>query len=459
VQQQRQKVVYPKDRSFEIPSKMKIVSSFLLLGALALSAPVIAQSIHDEAMSIPDSERQSTGSCGGLRAQRKEISDLSNTEWNNYVRALNGLRRNGVYAKYVRSHSDNADLSHNGCYFLPWHREYLYSFERELNKIVPGVSLPYWDWTRVVSGQRINRAFANDPVWKSRMGGANGNGPIPNAPFKGWSAGGQTCRRGFTTGRGNIGGDGQRNNFISSEDVGVVVRGQDSFANFTVFLELAHNAPHIAIGQTMGAVPTSPLDPMFWSHHAQIDRIYRSWQLAGSGNSFGGTWNGGSCTTSRSMTPFRKTVSAILSNTSPCTRYVPSSSAGPTSRPTTAGGRSAVQTSSNAMTFSSSAEKNTYLATVAQKKRSQPSAYKAEVLAGLDKIESMQRASRAFKMPEDQIKQGLQFYRTLLLKRGVDVVGDASIGSMNVQAIAAQGKVQAGNALSVGSPSSQRILA
>jgi hypothetical protein len=76
-------------------------------------------------------------------------------------------------------------------------------------------------------------------------------------------------------------------------------------------------------------------------------------------------------------------------------------------------------------------------------------------MAGLEKVESMQRTSRAFKMPEDQIKQGIQFYRTLLLKRGVDVVGDASIASMNTQAIAAQGKVQAASVLSGDSPSSQ----
>jgi Common central domain of tyrosinase len=226
---------------------MQIVSWFLLLGALVLSAPVLAQSIRDEGSSTSDFVRQSAASCGRFRTQRKEISDLSDTEWNNYVRALKGIRRNGVYAKYVRVHRDNAVLAHNGCYFLPWHREYLYSFERELKKIVPGVSLPYWDWTRVVSGQRINLAFATDPVWKSRMGGASGNGPIPNAPFKGWSAGGETCTRRFTTGSGNIGGDGNTSTFISSEDVGVAVRGQDSFAKFIVFLELAHNASHLPL--------------------------------------------------------------------------------------------------------------------------------------------------------------------------------------------------------------------
>src|SRR3954454_19538500 len=31
--------------------------------------------------------------------------------------------------------------------FLPWHRAYLYYFELALHAQVPGVSLPWWDWT------------------------------------------------------------------------------------------------------------------------------------------------------------------------------------------------------------------------------------------------------------------------------------------------------------------------
>ena len=31
--------------------------------------------------------------------------------------------------------------------FLPWHRAYLYFFEKALQDRVPGVTLPWWDWT------------------------------------------------------------------------------------------------------------------------------------------------------------------------------------------------------------------------------------------------------------------------------------------------------------------------
>jgi hypothetical protein len=31
--------------------------------------------------------------------------------------------------------------------FLSWHRYFLYQFEKQLQSYVPGVMLPYWDWT------------------------------------------------------------------------------------------------------------------------------------------------------------------------------------------------------------------------------------------------------------------------------------------------------------------------
>lgn len=35
---------------------------------------------------------------------------------------------------------------HGSQLFLPWHRAYLYFFEKALQDQVPGVTLPWWDW-------------------------------------------------------------------------------------------------------------------------------------------------------------------------------------------------------------------------------------------------------------------------------------------------------------------------
>lgn len=36
--------------------------------------------------------------------------------------------------------------------FLPWHRAYLYLFEKALQDRVAGVTLPWWDWTNHFEG-------------------------------------------------------------------------------------------------------------------------------------------------------------------------------------------------------------------------------------------------------------------------------------------------------------------
>ena len=39
------------------------------------------------------------------------------------------------------------NAGHQGPAFLSWHREYLRRFEIALQNEVPGVTLPYWDWS------------------------------------------------------------------------------------------------------------------------------------------------------------------------------------------------------------------------------------------------------------------------------------------------------------------------
>jgi tyrosinase len=63
----------------------------------------------------------------------------------------------------------------------------------------------------------------------------------------------------------------------------------------TSFESMPHNPVHNLIGNVM-ALMTSPVDPIFWLHHANVDRLWSAWQQAGGGrttpplsNSY---WNG-----------------------------------------------------------------------------------------------------------------------------------------------------------------------
>ena len=62
---------------------------------------------------------------------------------------------------------------------------------------------------------------------------------------------------------------------------------ETTFAPFATRLEGepfgAHDQVHVWVGGTMSRVPTAPADPIFWLHHAEVDRLWDEWQKAHSG--------------------------------------------------------------------------------------------------------------------------------------------------------------------------------
>lgn len=55
--------------------------------------------------------------------------------------------RHGVPDWYCWHHQQNSRVAQNLRLFLPWHRAYLYNWELAMRDRVPGVTLPWWDWT------------------------------------------------------------------------------------------------------------------------------------------------------------------------------------------------------------------------------------------------------------------------------------------------------------------------
>lgn len=89
---------------------------------------------------------------------RKNVRNLTQAEKNDFVRACKGLKglpsllhpgTQSRYDDYVEVHlnamNSNPNWGHGDRAFLPWHRELLYRFEKDLQSIVPGVRIPYWD--------------------------------------------------------------------------------------------------------------------------------------------------------------------------------------------------------------------------------------------------------------------------------------------------------------------------
>jgi tyrosinase len=146
--------------------------------------------------------------------------------------------------------------------FLPWHRAYLYLFEKALQDIVPGVTLPWWDWTNHSEG--IPGPYARRK--------ANGRkNPLFDSPIQpaGRVSPGQT-----RTTRN----PGEPEGLPSASEVEAVLANSD-YLTFQAQLENLHDGVHVWTGGTMASVPTAAYDPLFWAHHCMIDRLWYLWQL------------------------------------------------------------------------------------------------------------------------------------------------------------------------------------
>jgi hypothetical protein len=356
---------------------------------------------------------------------RKNVRTMPQSELKRYTDAVNALRNKvgtggaSVFENFAAVHSSNIAQAHYGAYFLPWHRQMLHEFEVELNKVAsPGspLGVPYWDFTA------YNNQFTVDPMWQ-RMGGAVANQPLPSAPFRAWSSGpnaGRAVTRGFTV------GSARSDAFVSSGNIASLVSGtSQSYATFNNYLEAAHNSPHASIDGDMGRTGLAANDPLFYSHHAYIDMIWRRWQDAGAGNKFGGTGSDGAgATLNQVMNPYGRSVRSILEGISRCVRYesaggsVRQASSGPVHMPP------AVQEATvraEPIKFESIEEKRAAQLELANVKADDPARAINQTLEAASARETTIAAMRKFGFSEAAIATFVASFKTLELMNSVDV--------------------------------------
>ena len=177
--------------------------------------------------------------------------------------------------------------------FLPWHRAYLYRLEQTLQDRVPGVTLPWWDWT---TARSIPPAFE-----EAEAGGR------PNALFSTRTlVTAADVRDGAPVIEETFRDPGPADFLPSPQDLQRVF-DQPSFLVFSDACEDIHDGVHGWIGGTMGNVGYAAFDPVFWAHHCMIDRMWWLWQQSGRMNAvpFAG-WEG------IVLEPFNLTVGDVL---------------------------------------------------------------------------------------------------------------------------------------------------
>ncbi|CAM5251492.1 tyrosinase [Streptomyces badius] len=104
---------------------------------------------------------------------RKNQRDLTRTEKRLCIDAILKPKRSGRYDDFVVMHreyyvmdTERLRAAHMTSSFFPWHRQYLLEFEKALQRVDAGVSVPYWDWTQ------DNRPTSS--LWAEDFLGGNG---------------------------------------------------------------------------------------------------------------------------------------------------------------------------------------------------------------------------------------------------------------------------------------------
>lgn len=161
---------------------------------------------------------------------------------------------------------------HGSWFFLPWHRMYLAYFEQIVAQTIvdlggpPDWTLPFWDYSdlsnpdaRIIPSAFTSPGNATNGLW---ITGRRSNtiparyvtlGALNTLPYTG---DGITSPLGFGGPETSFSHSGGTHGELES---------------------LPHDMVHVSIGGAMGDPRTAALDPIFWLHHANIDRLWQVW--------------------------------------------------------------------------------------------------------------------------------------------------------------------------------------
>jgi len=237
-----------------------------------------------------NADRLTEGQLQTLRGAFQSLYELDDDRGYGYYAGIHGLP--------LPISCENA---HGTPYFLPWHRAYLYFFERAMRDRDPNAGLVWWDWRTGPNRQ----ASLPGPYAKSKAGGkAN---PLYSAKVAKLALQ-QGKQGGLQVGATTKREPGSPTELPSREEVEDALE-RPQFTDFSRTLEGLHNRVHGWVGGHMGVIPFAAFDPVFWAHHTMIDRIWRLWQLRHSGGM------PPAAILDEALPPFRMTVRQTLSVT------------------------------------------------------------------------------------------------------------------------------------------------
>ncbi|KAK5659989.1 hypothetical protein OQA88_13455 [Cercophora sp. LCS_1] len=296
-----------------------------------------------------------TGCTPSKLLRRREWGSLSKRDRQDYIDAayclarkpnkiplseMPGARRR--YDDFVASHLQQTPFVHADGLFLGYHRHYVHLYERALREECgyKGTQ-PYWDWTLSYTDPSKMTVFDGSP-WSLGSNGVFVPGrnatelPLPGTDivlvFPPATGGGCIQTGPFTEDKfkailgpvGNLpqgpdGGQGYNPRCLvrdlsptfsrdaGPQNVTALLDGSPDLGTFNTKLDIqgVHGVGHFLVGGEQLDVFVSPNDPIFWLHHAQVDRVWAIWQgqnLAERVNAVWGTQTSGNFPPSDNVT-------------------------------------------------------------------------------------------------------------------------------------------------------------
>lgn len=254
------------------PSRRDFLITLGSATALGLISPPLAQAF-DGTAPLPGAIRTRRNVADSTAA--KDLASLRRgvAEMKKLIASRPTDPRGWVLQSYIHGNCGGfTKCQHGNWFFAPWHRVYIYYFEQLIQYFSADkdFALPYWNWTET---HVVPDSFYGD-----------GNALNDTVSISG------SCRGAPSAGRGRAQGsafsEDDLKNYVGPVKIGSIQSNPD-FASYGganpgrgALEATPHNFVHRWVGGTKGSNMVqyfSPLDPIFWMHHCNIDRLYSDW--------------------------------------------------------------------------------------------------------------------------------------------------------------------------------------
>lgn len=230
---------------------------------------------------VENEKRQSTCSNPRIRVEWDSYPDSARQSLIDAIKCLMrapsrgpfGQARNR-YEDFVALHQTLTPQVHGNAKFLLWHRYYLWAFEDALRTECGfNNNIPWFDETRYAGN------FGSSSIFSDRWFGtfSAGGGCVRNGQFASLSLNVGPGSRNVRHCLSRNGDESKTSN--TNSDMVNACNGRRTYADMAACAEGgAHAWGHNGIGSVMQDTFAAPGDPVFWLHHAFIDRNFRIWQ-------------------------------------------------------------------------------------------------------------------------------------------------------------------------------------